>query len=388
MKYNSVQEDKVTLTRSRSIIYVTFLLIVVFFVWAALSPLVEVSTGIGKVISSSKDQVIQSLEGGILSELLVKEGDIVEAGQVLARLDPTQTESGVEESASQYRAALARSTRLQAELDEKRLRFPSSLDGYSELIQEEKRLYNSRKKRMRDTLTSIDSAIELLSRELNISRDLLQSGAASQVEVIRLERQKSDLELKRIDSLSQYIVQAREELAKANAQVESLTSVLKGRTDSLQRLTLRSPMRGVVKDIYVSTLGGVVARNGELMQIVPLDDKLLVEAQVSPRDIAFIRPGLEASVKITAYDYSIYGGLDGKIVTISPDTIRDEVKADVFYYRVNILTDKYYLENKSGVKFPIVPGMIASVDIITGEKTVLDYLLKPLNRAKEALRER
>jgi adhesin transport system membrane fusion protein len=135
-------------------------------------------------------------------------------------------------------------------------------------------------------------------------------------------------------------------------------------------------------------LGGVVPRNGELMQIVPLDDKLLVEAQISPRDIAFIRPGLEASVKITAYDYSIYGGLDGKIVTISPDTIRDEVKQDVFYYRVNILTDKYYLENKSGVKFPIVPGMITSVDIITGEKTVLDYLLKPLNRAKEALRER
>lgn len=388
MKYNSVQEDKVTLTRSRSIIYATLLLIVVFFVWAALAPLVEVSTGIGKVISSSKDQVIQSLEGGILSELLVKEGDIVEAGQVLARLDPTQTESGVEESASQYRAALARSTRLQAELDEKRLRFPSSLDGYPELIQEEKRLFYSRKKRMKDTLSSIDSAIELLSRELNISRDLLQSGAASQVEVIRLERQKSDLELKRIDSLSQYIVQAREELAKANAQVESLTSVLKGRTDSLQRLTLRSPMRGVVKDIYVSTLGGVVPRNGELMQIVPLDDKLLVEAQVSPRDIAFIRPGLEASVKITAYDYSIYGGLDGKIVTISPDTIRDEVQADVFYYRVNILTDKYYLENKSGVRFPIVPGMIASVDIITGEKTVLDYLLKPINRAKEALRER
>jgi adhesin transport system membrane fusion protein len=147
-------------------------------------------------------------------------------------------------------------------------------------------------------------------------------------------------------------------------------------------------MRGIVKDINVTTLGGVVPRNGDLMQIVPLDDKLLVEAQISPRDIAFIRPGLKASVKITAYDYSIYGGLDGEIVTISPDTIRDEVQADVFYYRVNILTDKYYLENKSGQKFPIVPGMIASVDIITGEKTVLDYLLKPLNKAQEALRER
>jgi adhesin transport system membrane fusion protein len=388
MRYHSVKEDKVTLTRSRSIIYVTLLSFVVFFVWAYFSSLVEVSTGVGKVIPSSKDQVIQSLEGGILSELLVSEGDIVEAGQILARLDPTQTESGVEESAAQYRASLAKASRLRAELEERALIFPKELNDYPNLILEEKRLYNSRKKRIDDTLSSIDIGVELLEQELKISKDLLQTGAASHVEVIRLERQKSDLQLKRIESQSQYIVQAREELAQANAQVKGLISVIKGRTDSLQRLTLKSPMRGIVKDINVTTLGGVVPRNGDLMQIVPLDDKLLVEAQISPRDIAFIRPGLKASVKITAYDYSIYGGLDGEIVTISPDTIRDEVQADVFYYRVNILTEKYYLENKSGQKFPIVPGMIASVDIITGEKTVLDYLLKPLNKAQEALRER
>lgn len=388
MKYDTVKEDEVALTRSHKIIYLTFLALLAFVIWAAWAELVEVSTGVGKVIPSSKEQVIQSLEGGILTELKVKEGDIVEAGEVLARLDPTQTRSGLGESAARYRAALAKSIRLEAELEDKALEFPESLLEYPELVEEERRLYQSRKQRLKTTLASIDSALALLEKELKISRDLLSSGAASQVEVIRLERQKSELMLKRKETYSDYVVQARENLAQANAEVESLSSVLLGRNDALQRLTLRSPVRGIVKDIEVTTLGGVIPRNGQLMAIVPLDDKLLIEAQISPRDIAFIRPGLEASVKITAYDYAIYGGLEGEVVTISPDTIRDEVEKDVFYYRVNIQTDKDVLENERGQEFPIVPGMIASVDIKTGEKTLLSYLMKPLNRAGEALRER
>lgn len=388
MKYDTVKEDEVALTRSHRIIYLTFFFLLTFIIWAAWAEVVEVSTGAGKVIPSSKEQVIQSLEGGILTELNVKAGDIVEAGEVLARLDPTQTSSGLGESAAQYRAALAKSIRLEAELEDKKLIFPESLLEYPELVEEERRLYQSRRQRLKETLASIDSALALLEKELNISRELLKSGAASQVEVIRLERQKSELMLKRQETRSDYEVQAREGLSKVNAEVESLSSVLLGRNDALQKLTLRSPVRGIVKDIEVTTLGGVIPRNGQLMAIVPLDDKLLVEARISPRDIAFIRPGLEASVKITAYDYSIYGGLEGEVVTISPDTIRDEVERDVFYYRVNIQTDKDVLYNDNGKEFPIVPGMIASVDIQTGEKTVLDYLIKPLNRAREALRER
>lgn len=388
MKYDTVKEDEVALTRSHKIIYLTFLSLLAFIIWADWAELVEVSTGVGKVIPSSKEQVIQSLEGGILTELKVQEGDIVQAGEVLARLDPTQTRSGLGESAARYRAALAKSIRLEAELEDKALEFPESLLEYPELLEEERRLYLSRKQRLKTTLASIDSALALLEKELKISRDLLSSGAASQVEVIRLERQKSELTLKRKETYSDYVVQARENLAQANAEVESLSSVLLGRNDALQRLTLRSPVRGIVKNIEVTTVGGIIPRNGQLMAIVPLDDKLLIEAQISPRDIAFIRPGLKASVKITAYDYSIYGGLEGKVVTISPDTIRDEVEKDVFYYRVNIQTDKDVLENERGQEFPIVPGMIASVDIKTGEKTLLSYLMKPLNRAGEALRER
>lgn len=388
MDYVTTTENEVQLSRSSHIIYLTFATFVLFFVWAAWAELVEVSTGMGKVIPSSREQTIQSLEGGILTELLVKEGDIVQVGQVLAQLDPTQSESLLDESAVKYRAALAKSTRLTAELTGKPLVFPESLQAYPNLIREETQLYNSRRQRINDILASIDKSMDLLKKEVAISHELLKSGAASNVEVIRLERQMADLSLRRVESHTQYFVQAREELAQANADVASYSSIIRGKTDALERTTFYSPVRGVVKDIMVTTLGGVIPANGQLMQIVPLDDQLLVEARLSPRDIAFIRPGLEASVKITAYDASIFGDLKGKVVTISPDTIRDEANPEVFYYRVNILTELDYLHNSQGTQFPIVPGMIATVDIKTGSKTVMNYLIKPLNKAREAMRER
>jgi adhesin transport system membrane fusion protein len=213
-------------------------------------------------------------------------------------------------------------------------------------------------------------------------------GAASTVEVIRLKRQLAELELKAIETQSQYVVNAREELAKANAEVQALASVVRGRADSLTRLTLRSPVRGVVKNIEVSTINGVIPPNGKLMDIVPMDDQLLVEARISPRDVAFIHPGQRASVKITAYDYAIYGALEGKVTSISPDTIQDETDPKVFYYRVFIETASDALVNQGGTRFPITPGMVATVDIHTGSKTVLEYLLKPFNKMREALRER
>jgi len=183
-------------------------------------------------------------------------------------------------------------------------------------------------------------------------------------------------------------VKAREELARGNAEVEAQRSVTQGRADSLTRLRFESPVRGIVKHVAVTTRGGVIAPGGRLMEIVPLDDQLLVEARISPRDVAFIHPGQYAMVKVTAYDYSIYGGLPGKVITISPDTIQDDVKRDVYYYRVYIRTDEDHLKNAVGKKFPIVPGMIAAVDIHTGSKTIFEYLVKPFNRGREALRER
>lgn len=221
-----------------------------------------------------------------------------------------------------------------------------------------------------------------------MTRPLVTQGAASKVEVLRLERQKNELENKITEMQNQYYVRAREELAKANAEIEAQRSVMKGREDSLTRLTFNAPVRGIVKDIDVTTVGGVIPPNGKLLSLVPLDDQMVIEAKISPRDVAFIHPGQKALVKVTAYDYSIYGGLEGEVTMISPDTIQDDVKRDVYYYRVYIRTTSNHLTNKQGKEFPVFPGMIATVDIKTGSKTIIDYLLKPLNKTKEALRER
>ncbi|OYQ78175.1 secretion protein HlyD [Ignatzschineria sp. F8392] len=377
------------IVKSSRIIWAFLLLLVALIVWAYFAEIVEVSTGSGKVVPTSREQVIQSLEGGIISDLYVREGDIVDKGQVLAQLDLTKTEATVEESAAKYRAALASIARLEAEVDHSELDFPDELDAFPELIQAETRLYETRRKALEESVRGLEQSLALVKSELQLTQALAQQGAASNVDVLKLQRQVVDLESQITDKLSEYMVQAREELSKVQAEAESLESVVRGREDSLSRLTLRSPVRGVVKNVMLTTRGGVVPPNGELMQIVPLDDQLLIEARISPRDIAYIHPGQDAKVKITAYDYSIFGGLDGKVTVISPDTIQDETKPDVFYYRVFILTETDSLiDKKSGNEYPIVPGMIATVDIKTGDKTVFDYLMKPFGRVKEALRER
>jgi len=376
------------LGRAMRITWISSLAIAALLVWSYFAEVVEVSTGDGHIVPISREQVIQSLEGGILLDLMVREGDIVEPDQVLAQMDLTKTESDVEESAARYRALLASVARLEAESNDTPLTFPAALEDYPELIASETRLYHTRREGLRQTLAGVQKSLALVREELGITESLMEIGAASNVEVLRLKRQISELELKASDTRSEYMILAREELAKARAEAQSLESVVRGRVDSLTRLTLRSPVRGIVKDIEITTRGGVIPPNGRLMAIVPLGDQLLVEARISPRDIAFIHPGQKAKVKITAYDYTVYGGLDGQVTMISPDTIRDEAKPDNVYYRVFIRTDSDALVNQAGTRFPIVPGMIATVDIRTGQKTVFDYLMKPINAAGEALRER
>lgn len=380
--------DGARLKRSKRFVRLVFLFFAVLLIWAYLALLDEVSTGTGKVVPTSQEQVIQSLEGGVLAKLYVRQDDVVEPGKILAQLDPTVTEATVQESSAKYRAALASSARLTAEVNGSDLEFPDELDAFPSLQASETKLYEARKRSLKESLDWLAESKKLAQDELAISQSLTKMGAASNVEVIRLKRQLVELQLKETEIQSDYIVKAREELAKANADVESLSSVIRGRADSLARLTLRSPVRGIVKNIEVSTIGGVVPPNGKLMIIVPLDEQLLIEARISPRDIAYIHPDQPATVKVTAYDYAIYGSLKGKVVSISPDTIQDEVKPEEFYYRVFIKTETDALFNKAGERFPIVPGMVATVDIHTGSKTVMDYLIKPFNRAREALRER
>ncbi|WGL17601.1 HlyD family type I secretion periplasmic adaptor subunit [Microbulbifer bruguierae] len=382
------EADDSALSGSSRVIWILFLLLLCLLGWSYFARVDEVSKGSGKVIPTSRAQVIQSLEGGILTRLNVAEGDIVERDQILAQLDPTKIRSNVEESEARYRAALASSARISAEVNGTELHFPEELSQHKELLAKEEKLYQTRQQSLQDSLSSLRESRDLVQKELSITRSLVASGAASNVEVLRLSRQKSELDLKIKEAQSEYMVRAREELAGVSAEVEALSSVIEGRADSLTRLTLKSPVRGIVKDIEVTTIGGVIPPNGRLMEIVPLDDRLLIEAKISPRDIAFIHPGQAAKVKITAYDYSIYGGLDGKVTTISPDTIQDETKPGEYFYHVLILTDSHALINSAGKEFPIVPGMVATVDVKTGSKTVFDYLIKPFNQAGEALRER
>ena len=376
-------------TRSTRIVWMVALFLTVFFAWAWFFEIDEVSSGTGKVIPSSREQVIQTLEGGILSKLNVREGQIVEKGAVLAQLDPTRGESSVEETAARYRAALAASARLQAEVAGKSsIAFPAELDKWPQLKATETALFQSRRASLNETVSGLSRALTLARRELGITQSLMSSGAASNVELIRLQRQVADLELKLNDARSGYMVKSREDLAKADADVKSLESVVRGRADALERTTLTAPVRGIVKSLDVTTIGGVIAPGGLVMTLVPMGDQLLVETRISPRDIAFIHPGQSALVKVTAYDYSIYGGLEAKVETITPDTLRDEIKPEIVYYRVLLRTNSDVLADKAGRRLPITPGMVTTADIRTGRKTVWDYLTKPLNKAREAMRER
>ncbi len=389
MSQLTMQEDLARQGRFySSVIWLTLIAMVLFVAWAAWAILDEVTVGTGKITPSTHAQVIESLDGGIVSALMVKEGDIVERGQMLARLDPTRFQSNYGEAAARARTLRATSERLRSELTGEPLRFSAESLREPDLVARERQLYESRRRNLDETVANLQQALKLVNAELKMTQPLVARGAASDVEVIRLQRQASELKGKIDEARNQYAVRAREEQVKNNADLDAQLQVLAGKADQVDRATLSSPVRGIVKDIQVTTVGGVLQPGGKLMEIVPLEDQLLVETRINPRDIAYIRPGLPATVKVTAYDSSIYGDLKGTVEIVSPDTLQDEVRRDQFYYRVYVRTNSAELENKSGKRFPILPGMVANVEIKTGQKSVLDYLIKPLNKVNEALRER
>lgn len=377
-----------SLPRLARLIAVILGFFIILLIWAALSDVDEITKGQGKIIPSSREQVIQSLEGGILASLEVREGAIVEKGQVIAYLDETRFESSLDESRSRYKANRIKAARLTAEVSSGAFVIPDDVKQDTELVNAEQRLYKSRKERLEQSVKGVSDSLALYRREEVILQRLVKSGASGEVELIRLKRTISELESKKQELRNEYVVNAREQLAEVNKELEELESVMRARDDALQRAKVVSPVRGIVKNIEVNTIGGVIAPGGKIMDIIPLDDQLIVEAKISPQDIAHIRLNDPALVKITAYDYAIYGGLDGEVILISPDTLQDEIQRDHVYYRVLIRTSRDVLINKAGKEFQIFPGMVAEVDIKTGSKSILRYLVKPLNRANEALRER
>ncbi|MCB5205374.1 HlyD family efflux transporter periplasmic adaptor subunit [Neorhizobium sp. T786] len=374
--------------RPSAIVWIGLAAITALLVWSYHSPLEEISSGTGKVIPSSKAQTIQSLEGGILSEMMVSEGDIVDQGQTLAVLDDTRFRAQFGELDSKILSLEAAAARLRAQMSGKDLEFPEIVQSDPDLMDRERSLFKAHKEALESNLGGLEETLSLTSQELKLTEPLVARGAASAVEVIRLKQQVVELRRKVNELKSQYEVTAKESYTKTMAELDSQIKLNEGRRDQLDRTSITAPLRGIVKNIEVTTVGGVIAPGGTIMEIVPVEDQLLIETKVNPRDIAFVRPGMDALVKLTAYDYSIYGALDGVVQRISPDTLIDEVDKRIIYYRVYVKTSRSYLQTADGKDHAIMPGMIATVEFKTGSKTVFEYLVKPLNKLNEALRER
>lgn len=370
-------------TFTHIILWTSLLFFIVAIIWANYAILDEVTTGQGKVIPSSEVQVIQNLEGGIIQNIFVKEGQIVKKDQILMQIDNTRFMASYAEAEKKIDALEIEIIRLNAEISDTKPVFPDKfIKTYPHLVQDQLSLYESR---MRE-LNQLKKSLELAQKELDLTRPLLKGGSVSEVEVIRLERSVSEIK----GNIEKFKSEELDKLNKARTELFALIEANKADKDRLTRTTVRSPVYGIVKQIKTTTIGGVVQPGSDLLEIVPLDDTLLIEAKIRPSDIGFIHPGQKAMVKITAYDFSIYGGLEGVVEHISADTIIDEKtdKKEESYYIVKVRTDKNYLGTEKK-PLPIIPVMQATVDILTGQKSVLQYLLKPIIKAKQsALRER
>lgn len=373
-------------------------LLVAFFVWASYSELEEVTRGQGRVIPSSREQVIQSLDAGLLTELKVREGDSVKKGDLLLRIDDTRASALFRELRAKTRSLAASAARLRAEAYGGQPEYPADVLADENIVKRENRAFKARTGALETSLAGIKKGITLLDREIDITQPMVKRGLVSEVELLRLQRQRNELAVQITDRRDKFTADAAADLIKFESELAQASESRNAREDTFRRTEIVSPMDGTVKSIRINTIGGVVQAGQEIMTLVPAEDNLLVEAYVRPADVAFIHAGQVATVKISAYDYAIYGGLPGKIENISPDTLRDERRgntpvADVAdeansYYRVLVRTDENILTTPDGRELPIIPGMTATVEMLTGRKTVLQYLVKPLNRAGEALRER
>jgi adhesin transport system membrane fusion protein len=374
-------------------LYLMVVIVVVGLAWAYFAEVEEITEGDGKVIPISGEQIIQNLEGGILAELDVKEGQVVEKGQVLLKIDPTKADAAFQESYNKMIALQGSASRLRAEVYDKPLVFPQEVAAYPDIIRNEQEAFNSRKRSLSQSVSGLEHSLAMIDKEVEITTPLVAKGLISDLDLIKSKRQAIETRLQITERKNKFIAEANQELARVESELAQARENAVGREDTVKRTLVKSPLKGTVKNIKVTTIGGVIAPATDIMEIVPLEDQLLIEAKILPKDVAFLRPGLDAMVKVSAYDYSIYGGLSGKLEQISPDTLRDEHSSaartgisDV-YYKVIIRTNSASLK-RGGKEFSIIPGMTASVQIKTGKKTILEYLLKPVFKAREAFRER
>lgn len=415
--------------KSRILLWIFFAFICGSLVWANYALIDERTRGIGKVIPSQQAQIIQNLEGGIISEIMVDEGDVVEKGQILIKIDDTKFSSSFEENQLRYLELKAKSMRLLAEAKGLPLNIgEAAKKEMPELIEHETSLYLTNKKQQQRSINILEEQVkqrqnelseatakknhlernyQMIAKEVEITKPLVDTGLVSQVEFLQLSRQanavKGDLDavtlsIPRIRSTIteaqnkiertrlEFQNSAKEKLNEVTAEMSRIRESGTALEDRVKRALVRSPVKGIVNRLLINTVGGVVRPGMDIIEIIPMQDNLLIETKIKPSDIAYLYPGQKAIVKFTAYDFAIYGGLEGKLTHISADTIVDD-KGNNFYL-VRIKTDVNYLE-KDGKQHDILVGMVANVDIITGKKSVMDYILKPILKAKQnALSER
>ena len=375
--------------RTRIIIWGSLIGIIILVVWAYFAQIDQVTRATGTIIASARTQDIQAVEGGVLTEILVKEGKDVTKGQLIVTLEEERAQAAVANSGSKIAALKAKLARLEAEIFERPLVFPEGIKNYSEYIKNQTQLYNRRKQAIDQDVSSLQKMMVLAQQELSMNEPLLSYGDVSQADVIKLRRQVAEIQAQITNKRNKYFEEAQLEMTKAQEDLDTELEQLRDHSQVLEEKKLFAPTDGTVKNILVTTIGGVVKPGEIIMEILPTSSDLIVEAKVSPVDIAYVKEQQVASVKLDAYDYSIFGAMTGNVVYISPDTLMEQTpKGEEPYYRIQI---KITGAEFSGRRDEIVikPGMTASVDIKSRQRSVLSYLTKPLTKTfSEGLGER
>ena len=377
---------------SSAFLYLMIAFTVVGIVWASFSKVDEVTQAEARIITSNRDQVVNSMEGGLLAAMLVAEGDSVTKGQAIVQLEPTRFESQYEEGMSKQLALKAALSRARSEALNQPLNFPPEVLANRAIVDNETRTYQSKKKLMDESVAALRKSVDMISNEIQISQKLSEQGLFSIVELSRLRRQENDLNQQITERLNKFRADANGEVVRIETELAQLKPNLTARRDTYERTTLRAPVNGIVKNIRMTTLGAAVPGGAPILDIVPVDAKLLLDARLDPKDVSYIKPGLPVAIKLAAFDTAIYGELKGTVVLISPDTFRGEDARNAegqpaAYYRVLIESEIDKTDPRQK-KMVIIPGMTATAQIKTGAKTVMQYLIKPIYKAKEAFRER
>lgn len=372
-------------------IYLMLTVVVVAITWASIARVEQITKAEGKVVSDGREQVIASLEGGILRNMLVREGMMVEKGQDLLQIDPTRAEAQQNEGEAKRLALSGTLARLLAESTGKPLLFPKEVLALPQIVHDETESYDARRQALEEAVGVTRRSLGLLRRELAMAERMSSKGLMSEVEVMRLERQVNDLTLQIQERVNRFRQDASGELVKVRTELAQLEEQMVVKQDMLTRTTLKSPVKGLVKNIRIATVGGVVPAGAPIMEILPIGPRVLIEARIKPSDIGFVHVGLPVTIKLSAYDYYMYGGLKGTIDYISPDSLGDDPTKtgghDTTYYRALIRSDVSTL-HQGKKPLAVMPGMTASVEVRTGEKTVAQYLLLPMIKSQEAFTER